>query len=775
MSDRAWDKLEAALEELSLAVMVLDLEDLEALGDLHNLLESVLAEADKAGDESIISVCRALLAGAERAITGDVDDPDEFTGLISEITTDLQGLVRSASKSGQAGPLSKELGAKLARIADQDGAPAAEPKAAPEPAPEPEPQATAKPVEEERQTELPSDLDVDLAGGFISESLDLLQEIEVAILEVEKDPEDPDTINAIFRPFHTIKGVSGFLNLTDINRFAHQVENLLDEARGGRITLEGPVIDLILDAVDLLRVMISDLSTMIGSGETAIPDYGINSFIVRIKAVHEAAIKAMAGDPAPLGQILVAQGDISPGDLETGLKKQEEVKKPLGAVLVEDKKVSPKAVARGLRDQKAASAEVRSVKVDTAKLDNMVDAVGELVIALSLVAENPKVQEISDRNLERDMAQLGRIISELQKTAMSLRMVPIKQTFQRMGRVVRDLSRKSGKPAELTLEGADTEIDRTMVDAIYDPMVHMVRNSMDHGLEEKDGRRAANKSETGSIAIRAYHQGGKIVIEIEDDGKGLDPDIIFNKAVERGLVSPEAKMSDSEIHQLILQAGFSTAEKITDISGRGVGMDVVRESVEKLRGNLEIHSVKGEGSKFIIRLPLTMAIIEGMVVRVGGERFIIPALGVQEVLKPEEGAFNTAVGGKGEMVMVRGSLLPLVRLGPLFGVPSAKDDLSGVIVVVESEGQSKAVMVDDLLGKQEVVIKSLGAAIGQLKGLSGGAILGDGRVGLIVDIAGLFIIAETEGGGAPLPSNWEAGVLEEVVQEAAAEIAPGGN
>jgi two-component system chemotaxis sensor kinase CheA len=636
--------------------------------------------------------------------------------------------------------------------ADQDGQAPPQEESEEEPEEEgertkvaPDEGAAAQTVSPETSEELPSfpaDIDEELATGFVGESLDLLQEIEVNILELEKDPSDPEVINAIFRPFHTIKGVSGFLNLAQINKFAHQVENLLDEARSGNIVLEGPLVDLVLDAVDLLRLMITDLSTFLQSQTQPQEGYALEAFFQRIKICHEAAVAAKAGDPAKLGEIMIAQGSAKPEEVEQGLAAQEANQKPLGTIMVESKVASPKSVARGLRDQRTATPGVQSIKVDTTKLDNMVDAVGELVIALSLVSENPKFAGIRDQKLERDMGQLGRITSELQKTAMSLRMVPIKQTFQRMSRVVRDLSQKSGKPAQLIMEGADTEIDRTMVDSIYDPMVHMVRNSMDHGLEDKEDRKKASKPEEGMVALRAYHQGGKIVIEIEDDGKGLDPEKILAKARERGLVGPEANLSDNEIYQLILQAGFSTADQITDISGRGVGMDVVREAVEGLRGNLEISSKLGQGSKFTIRLPLTMAIIEGMIVSVAKERYIIPALSVAEVLKPEPEAYHTTSGGKGEMVMVRGRLLPLVRLDRLFGSDGGSQDKERIIVVVESEDKSKAIQVDELLGKQEVVIKSLGGALGHLKGLSGGAILGDGRVGLILDVAGLFYIAE---------------------------------
>ena len=735
MSEEKIKAIEAILEEMAVGVMLLGPDDMPALGQLLDHAEKLIAQGQELGEAEVSKIGTIVKKGLEAVILKDAAEPEEFLGLLPECVSVLQELMRSRAQGGQSGTAPEEFVAMLAKTAGMDLEELNLGKA---------PKRKPKKVEKTEPKPFPTDLDADLANGFVAESLDLLQEIEVNILVLENDPGDKEAINAIFRPFHTIKGVSGFLNLTEINRFAHQVENLLDEARSDKIILEGPLIDLILDAVDLLRTMITALSNFIQTGTGAVQDYGVDPFLERIATVHEAALKAMDGDPARLGEIMLAQGSVTEDQLEESLADQEAQNKPLGAVLVEKNLAKPKAVARGLRDQKMAQAAgVQSIKVDTIKLDNMVDAVGELVIALSLVAENPEVASLRDRKLERDMGQLSRITSELQKTAMALRMVPIKQTFQRMGRVVRDLSRKSGKSARLIMEGQDTEIDRTMVDSIYDPLVHMVRNSMDHGLEDKEKRVAVGKPEEGWIAIRAYHQGGKIVIEIEDDGKGLDPKIIMAKAVERGIVSPGAELSEHEINQLILQAGFSTAEKVTDISGRGVGMDVVRESVEKLRGTLEIQSRLGQGSKFTIRLPLTMAIIEGMIVSCSGQRYIIPALSVEEVLKPDSSAFHTAGGGRAEMVMVRGALLPLVRLNRVFLTGSDRAGSEDeVVVVVESEGQRKAVVVDELLGKQEVVIKSLGSALGQLKGLSGGAILGDGKVGLIIDVAGLFTIAE---------------------------------
>ncbi|MEW6220750.1 MAG: chemotaxis protein CheA, partial [Thermodesulfobacteriota bacterium] len=388
-----------------------------------------------------------------------------------------------------------------------------------------------------------------------------------------------------------------------------------------------------------------------------------------------------------------------------------------------------------------------SIKVDVDKLDNLVNAVGELVIMQSQVRFNPLVARLTDQKLIRDFSQLARITSELQKTAMSMRMVPIRQTFQKMIRLVRDLSKKSGKLVDLVMSGEETEIDRNMVDSIYDPLVHMIRNSVDHGVQLPEERRRQGKPEQGTVQLRAFQRGGNIVIEIVDDGQGLNVERIRKKAIERGVIREEDALSPAEIQNLIFMPGFSTAETITDVSGRGVGMDVVKKAVEKLRGKVEVDSVAGNGTTFTIRLPLTMAIVDGIIVRVGNERYIIPTINIQESMKPTLEMYQT-VHRRGEALLIRDNLIPLVRLYSVFGVPNpeATDPAAGLVVVVENEGELRALLVDELLGKQEVVIKSLGGYMTDIKGVAGGTILGDGRVGLILDLAGLFDSAQGQAG-----------------------------
>ena len=398
-----------------------------------------------------------------------------------------------------------------------------------------------------------------------------------------------------------------------------------------------------------------------------------------------------------------------------------------------------------MREQKRSGMRKRElqVKVDTVKLDNLVDLAGELVIAQAMLRQHPYLLAADDQTLSHTMGQLSQITSSLQTMTMTLRMVPIKSTFQKMLRLVRDLARNSGKQVQLTMEGEDTEIDRNVVDELYEPMVHMIRNSVDHGIEPSEERKAGGKSAEGEICLKAFHRGGNIVVEISDDGRGLNKTRIIEKAMANGLITDDTKMSDDEIHQMIFHPGFSTAKEVSDISGRGVGMDVVKKAIEKLRGRVDIQTAPDKGSTFVISLPLTLAIIEGMLVRVGDERYVIPALTIIESFRPTKDQYST-VEGKGEMILSRDRLIPLVRLGEIFCCRTdAEHPWQGLVVIVEHDGKQMGLLLDELLGKEEVVIKSMGEMLKEVHGIAGGAIMGDGRVGLILDMAGIWQLAMT--------------------------------
>lgn len=610
-------------------------------------------------------------------------------------------------------------------------------------------QPSVAPVAIEEPLMLNLDSDADLLREFTNESQEHLQNIEQGVLVLEDNPTDADTLNATFRAFHTFKGGSGFLNLTPIKNLAHELESMLDLARQHKLTINSNIIDIILNGGDTLKQFVTEIEHQLSGTK---PPQAIiiptQSLLVRIRLVLE---RQQEGGPSETPSQPVLEHNSGPVETsplarlssESPASKSSEPVEvatnvtPMPAASVSEQRVvKAPETATGTKQSVGASTASgggASVKVDTLKLDSLVDLVGELVIAQSLVAQDGELARIQSQQLGRNLAQLGRITKELQRIAMSLRMVPIRATFQKMHRLVRDTAGKTGKQVELVMEGEETELDRTIVEEISDPLVHMIRNSLDHGIEKPDVRVSRGKQPQGTVILRAFYQGGNIVIEIQDDGAGLNKDRILQKAMEKGLVSPSDNLSEKEIFNLIFAAGFSTAEKITEISGRGVGMDVVRRNIEKLRGKIEITSTLGVGSTFTIYLPLTLAIIDGLIVGVGQERYILPTLSVSESFRPTQEMLST-VHGRGEMVNVRGRLCPLLRLHEFFDVtPKASGITDGIVVVVESGQDSRAVLVDQLIGKQEVVIKALGETFKANRALAGGAILGDGRVGLILD------------------------------------------
>lgn len=394
-------------------------------------------------------------------------------------------------------------------------------------------------------------------------------------------------------------------------------------------------------------------------------------------------------------------------------------------------------------DAKALAKSSSTIRVDTSKIDTLINMVGELVITqsmLSLIGEHFNLSKLDQ--LKNGLSQLERHTRELQESVMNIRMLPISFVFSRFPRLVHDLSSKLGKKVELKLIGEHTEVDKTVVELLSDPLVHLVRNSLDHGIEMPDVRVAAGKPETGTVTLEAYHRGGNIVIEVSDDGKGMDKDKLRAKAIEKGLIDADTILTDKQTYELIFMPGFSTADKLTDISGRGVGMDVVRRNIEALGGNIEINSTLGKGSTISIHLPLTLAILDGQSVAVGDETYIVPLGAIIESLNIKEDRVKRVVG-KGEMFLLRGQYLPIIRMHEIFNVTTAKHTklTEGLLVVVEGQGVRCGLFVDELLGQQQVVIKSLEANYRRVEGVSGATILGDGSVALILDIPGLVRLA----------------------------------
>lgn len=745
----ALKKIGQLIESLALDTVMLDPEDMPGLGEVLKSLESIEDRAEKVQEGSLRSLIRAMKAYIEKLILREKTDLSPFEAGISQLQEICREAVNEREWSKDISPLLKSLDYKeiepvisSKRVRDASTEEEKDMRGVEEADVHDEGNGREK---EEGTPAMLGEEDKEIIYDFVAESLENLGTIEVSLMDLEQDPYNLDTINAIFRSFHTIKGVSAFLNLSKINTLSHIAENLLDKARNGEISIDRGMIDAILQSVDILKKMVEGVRSTLDAGIPSEGDVTIEPMIARIgHFISHAQARRR------LGEMLVEKGAVSTEDVNDALTIQdEEHSKKIGEILVEGEKVEASQVVSALREQQRIGQPVAlHIKIDTGKLDNVVDMVGELAIAQSMLRQNQLIRASKDRKLEGIIGQLNQITSGLQRTAMSLRMVPIKNTFQRMLRLVRDLSKKADKEVRLLMSGEDTEIDRNMVEELYEPMVHMIRNSIDHGFESPEERKTAGKPKQGTIELKAYHRGGNIVIEIEDDGRGLNREKIVEKARAKGLISEGEKLTEKEIDHLIFHPGFSTVDRITDISGRGVGMDVVKSTImDRLRGTVEIQSTWGRGTALIIRLPLTLAIIDGMVVIIDGQRYIIPTLNVYETFKPARADCHT-VKKQGEMVMVRGQLVPLMRIDRLFGsngdhfsTRQAVPPWERLAVVVESQDAKRCLLVDELLGKEEVVIKSLGKVFQHVKGIAGGVILGDGRVGLILDVAGICAMA----------------------------------
>jgi two-component system chemotaxis sensor kinase CheA len=742
---------EAAMDDME--AMILSLErtaDEDNLASLRRLIHTLKGEAALMGLEDVERLCHITEDSLGNRAAGEMID-----GLLHVKDWLTQVFQACAGK----GPMPPSVNEALAREM-QSPAPGG---------------PSARPAEKSPETpvaaELPGQGQADraLLEEFVCEAGEHLEAADVHLLALETEPHDKEAINAVFRAFHTIKGIAGCLGMDAIRALAHEAESLLDRARKGEMTLRGAPIDVSFDAIDVIRRMVKALGESLATGQPIPADEAAEALKARIAAViadpngptadsprlrsEDAAILPQGdGEPRKLGEILVERGSAAPETIEQALDRQSrhEQHPPLGELLVQEGKVPAREVAQALRAQTSEAVQVKEiVKIDAERLDRLLDTIGELVIAESMVSQSSELRQAASPDLIRQLGLLDKITRELQSSSMSLRMVPIRATFQKMARLVRDVARKFGKPVDFVTTGEDTELDKNVVDRIGDPLVHMVRNAVDHGLEASaEQRRQAGKPEAGRIELRAFHRGGNIHIEIADDGRGLDRQAILSKAIDRGLVAPDAEMTDQQVYNLIFEAGLSTAKAVTDVSGRGVGMDVVRRNIEQLRGQVDIQSVPGKGTTFSIRLPLTLAIIDGMMIRVGTQRYVIPTLSVVRSVRPAAEDISTVMG-RAEMLCLQGKLIPLLRLGRLFEIADAQQDLTqAIVVIVEADGRQIGLVTDMLLGQQQTVIKSLGESMQGVPGIAGGAVMPDGQVGLILDVSGLAKLAQTDGSAA---------------------------
>ncbi len=705
---------------------------------------------------------------------------------------------------------------------------------------------------------------------YIEEGRGLLEEMEGILLRLESEPQEEETVNAMFRAAHTIKGSAGLFGLDAIVAFTHVVENALDEVREGALAVNGELVELLLkccDHIGLLITVVAEAGEALDAEQAAAGEAiaaALRSLLggeaaadAAMPAVHEARLAASGGGllegdywhlslvfgrevlkngmdpisfirylatigdivslriddselpelnaidpescylsfsiefkseadkktiedvfefvredcklrifPPPshlaafvdrlehasgntdmLGQLLIEAGILTGHELEDALASQESMaaacggaKPPIGEVLVNEGVVQKEVMdvalekQRQIRDHKAQ--EAKFIRVSAEKLDELINLVGELVIAgagASLLA-----QRSGDAALHESTSVVSGLVEEIRDGALKLRMVEIGETFNRFQRVVRDVSKELGKDIGLEIGGAETELDKTVVEKIGDPLMHLVRNAMDHGIEPAAARAAAGKPAKGSLRLNAYHDSGSIVIEVADDGGGLKKERILKKAIERGIVSPGQSLSDNEIYNLVFEAGFSTADQVTNLSGRGVGMDVVKRNIQALRGSVDIESAEGRGTTVRIRLPLTLAIIDGFLVGVGKSAFVVPLDMVLECIELSEADRKAA--DTRNYVNLRGEVLPFVRLRDQFEVKTAAGKREN-IVVVQYGGQKAGFVVDELMGEFQTVIKPLGNVFRNLRGISGSTILGTGEVALILDVPTLVQLA----------------------------------
>ncbi len=802
-----------ALDEMEVQILAVEKgEDGDALAAVKRALHTLKGEAGLLGLEDVERLCHA----AEDMLVDS--EPADAAGQLLAVTDWLRSAFDCYSGAGPAPAPVESLTASLQAASSHDEQDPDQEQAQTLPQQDESVEAKApEPEVAEPATRNLLDDDVELLGDFVAEADEHLEASDMHLLTLETEPDDEEAMNAVFRAFHTIKGLAGFMDLGQVQTLSHKAESLLDLARKGELVLAGAAIDTVFDSVDMLKKLVLDVRTALTGDGMMTERSDIAGLLSRLDAIAagdapsdsaplppvapgmkvgeilveagkvteeevEAALEQQQSPPAArdvgdivleaamasrkqveaaraqndedpdgpdLAELLLSDGAIDEQEAEAArLRAQESPRPPkIGQQLAKHTQVSPKEVARAVRSQKSASRQsavrVReAVRVDAERLDRLVETIGEMVIAESMVSQSVDLRNASSAQLARQLDQLDKITRGLQEIGMSLRMVPIQPTFQKMARLVRDLAKKGQKRVDFVMSGEETELDKTVVDRIGDPLVHMVRNAVDHGVESPEQRRAAGKPETGRVELRAFHKGGNIFIELEDDGKGLDREAILAKAKERGMIDERSTLSDREIFNLIFEAGFSTAQKVTDLSGRGVGMDVVRRNIEALRGQVEIRSEKGKGSTFSIRLPLTLAIIDGMVIRVGAERYIIPMLSILQSIRPGESELSTVLQ-RGEMMKVQGNLIPLLRLSKLFNIEGAEEDLTkALVVVVEDDGRQVGLVTDELLGQQQIVIKALGEDMRTIPGLAGGAIMPDGRVGLILDVGGIAKLAK---------------------------------
>ena len=588
----------------------------------------------------------------------------------------------------------------------------------------------------------------EILESFIIETREIFERLGQDLITLEKGAADNELLNTIFRAVHTVKGTSSFLGLEQMTSLAHVFEDVLNKLRKGEITVSSDKMDVMFEAYDIMK----DLLARIEARNLGKID--ISSITARLRVIGQVGmaapdVPAVPATPAPAPVASAPAPADEPPAASPELPITELAPEAPVAAAPAAAKAAPaaQAAAHPEANQAAAKAGDTTIRVDVARLDSLMNLVGELVLGRNRLTQisylmNQQHEGIPiTKDLTETSSQIDFITTELQMAVMKTRMVPIAKVFNKLPRLVRDLMKETGKEMDLVIFGEDTELDKSIIEELNDPLVHLMRNAGDHGLESTADRRAAGKPERGTITVRAEHEGNHIVISVADDGRGMDPEKLKAKAIEKGMITEAQarEMSKTEAFNLVFAPGFSTAAKVTNVSGRGVGMDVVRTNIQKLKGLIEIESEMGKGSKIIIKLPLTLAIIQALLVEVDREVFSVPLESVLEVVRIQPKDINTISGR--EVVRLRNTVLPLARLQSIMGTRNGAEDQQEewiYIVVVGLAQQRLGIVVDSLLGQKEVVIKSLGGYLGTVPGIAGSTILGDGRVIMIIDVGELM-------------------------------------
>src|SRR5882724_10274219 len=599
--------------------------------------------------------------------------------------------------------------------------------------------------------------DSDIVKDFLVESYENLDRLDRDLVGLEKNPKDKEALAGVFRTIHTIKGTCGFLGFSKLEKVAHVGENLLAHLRDGQLTLNPAITTALLGMVDAVRQMLKEIESTGQDGEVDYPE--LRETLTHLLSPEAAAANTAAGKleaalqaaapPMSLGAILMQQAGVKPEEILLAVKKQKEGDPRLmGEILVEQHAVRPADVADALQIQRTsrgqAAASDSTIRVDVGLLDKLMTLVGELVLARNQLLQVSN--SVEDAGLQAVSQRMNLIATELQEEVMKTRMQPIGNIWGQFPRTVRDVALGCGKQVNIEMEGKETELDKTIIEAIKDPLTHLVRNSVDHGIELPQDRVKAGKDPTGRLILRAFHEGGRVNIEISDDGAGLDRERIRQKAVERGVITAEqaARMPEREIFNLIFLPGFSTAAKITNVSGRGVGMDVVKTNVERIGGTVDVQSTLGRGTTVRVKIPLTLAIIPALVVTCGGDRYAIPQVSLLELVRLEADQVRTGI----EMVhgvpvhRLRGRLLPLVYLSRELRLregsgQAGKSDEAVNIVVLQADDRQFGLVVDTINDTEEIVVKPLRKQLKTVKTFAGSSVMGDGKVALILDVLGL--------------------------------------